>query len=115
MFASNELHRPFLLATVANGRCQGGGFWLTPAARLDDGLLDLCLVDTLRPDQVVRYVWHAMRGTHTHLSRVHMACAERVSVEYAAPTLVVADGEVIARNVRRLDVEVLPDALALLA
>jgi YegS/Rv2252/BmrU family lipid kinase len=114
-FADTELHRSFLLATVANGRCQGGGFWLTPDALLDDGLFDLCLVDRLRPDQIVRYLPRAMRGTHTDLPRVQMARASHMTVEYTRPALVVTDGEVVATAARQLTVDVLPAALALLA
>jgi YegS/Rv2252/BmrU family lipid kinase len=113
-FADTELRRTLLLATVANGRCQGGGFWLTPDALLDDGLLDLCLVDRLRPDQIVRYLPRAMRGKHTGLPRVQMARASHITVEYTRPALIVTDGEVIATAARRLTVDVLPAALALL-
>jgi diacylglycerol kinase family enzyme len=114
-FGDTELRRSFLLATVANGRCQGGGFWLTPDALLDDGLLDLCLVDRLRPDQIVRYLPRALFGTHTNLPRVHMARASHVTVEYIRPALVVTDGEVIATTARRLTVDALSAALVLLA
>jgi YegS/Rv2252/BmrU family lipid kinase len=113
-FAENELHQGFLLATVANGRCQGGGFWLTPDALLDDGLLDLCLVEPLRPDQVVFYLPRALRGKHTGLSKVHMARAAAVEVVYSTPALVVTDGEVAARDVQRLAAQVLPRALRLI-
>jgi YegS/Rv2252/BmrU family lipid kinase len=113
-YADTELRRTFLLATVANGRCQGGGFWLTPDASLDDGLLDMCLVDRLRPDQIVHYLPRAMRGKHTRLPRVQMARASHITVEYTRPALIVTDGEVVATAARRLTVDVLPAALALL-
>jgi YegS/Rv2252/BmrU family lipid kinase len=113
-FAGHELHRSLLLATVANGRCQGGGFWFTPDAVLDDGLLDLCLVEPLRPDELVRYLPRAMRGAHTGLPKVHMARAATVEVEYTTPALVVTDGEVAAPDVQRLTVQVRPRSLALI-
>lgn len=110
-FHSTELHTSFLLATVANGRCQGGGFWFTPEALLDDGLFDLCLVERLSLGQILRYLPRAMKGTHTSLPRVRMARASQVAIEYSAPSLVIADGEVIARDAQRLTVEVLPQTL----
>lgn len=114
-FNQTTIERPLLLATIANGRCQGGGFWLTPTARLDDGLLDLCLVERLRLDQIPRYMLHALRGTHTTLKRVTMAQASRIVVEYTTPTLVVSDGEVLTERACRLDVETLPGTLLLVA
>jgi len=38
-----------LLLTIANGTTFGGGFKLTPDAKVDDGLLDVCLVEKLLP------------------------------------------------------------------
>lgn len=110
-FDGTELRRRFLLATVANGRCQGGGFWLTPDARLDDGLFDLCLVEKLRLDQIVRYVPLAMRGKHTTLPHVWMARSNRVEVEYTAPALIITDGERVVTDARSATVTLLPQAL----
>jgi diacylglycerol kinase family enzyme len=109
------VHQGWLLATIASGRCQGGGFWLTPDALLDDGMLDLCLVERLRPDQIVRYILRGMRGTHTNLPRVQMARTSHITLDYPTPALVVADGEVVARDASRLEISVLPRALTLLA
>jgi YegS/Rv2252/BmrU family lipid kinase len=113
-FAGQTVCKPLLLATVANGRCQGGGFWLTPDARLDDGLFDLCLVEKLRPDQIIHYLPRALWGRHTHLPRVTMARAAEVEVTYTTPALVVTDGEVAATAAHHLRVELLPRALTLM-
>jgi YegS/Rv2252/BmrU family lipid kinase len=113
-FDNTEMQQPFLLATVTIGRCQGGGFWLTPDALLDDGLFDLCLVDNLRPDQIVRYLPRAMQGTHTRLPRVHMARASRVEVVYSTPALIVTDGEVIATDAQRLEVDIVQQMLEII-
>lgn len=111
-FAGHERQQAWLLATIANGRCQGGGFWLTPQAQLDDGCFDLCLVEKLAPHQMPTYILRAMRGAHTGLPRVHMAQASAIEVVYSTPALVVTDGETIARDAQRLQVELLPHALA---
>jgi YegS/Rv2252/BmrU family lipid kinase len=111
-FAGRELQQPWLLATIANGRCQGGGFWLTPQAQLADGCFDLCLVEKLALHQMPAYILRAMRGAHTRLPRVHMAQASAIEVVYSAPALVVTDGETIASDAQHLQVELLPHALA---
>lgn len=110
----HEWHEPFLVVSVTNGTTQGGGFRLTPAAQLDDGLLDMCVVEPLRLDQSLRYLPRALKGTHGTMQQVRLAQVRTVEVAYSQPTLVIADGEVIGHDVRRLRVDVLPGALRLL-
>ncbi len=40
---------------------------MTPDAQVDDGLLDLCPVDKMRLDQIIRCIPRLMEGTHTTL------------------------------------------------
>jgi YegS/Rv2252/BmrU family lipid kinase len=109
-----RLQRRLLFASIANGRCQGAGFWLTPNALVDDGLLDLCLVDNLRLDQILRYLPRLMKGTHTTLKQVTIARARHFRVSCAAPVPVATDGEVIAVAAREITVETLPAAIEVL-
>lgn len=110
-FDGRRIHRRLLLATIANGRCQGGGFWFTPEAQVDDGLLDLCLIDNLRLDQIIRHLPKLMEGTHTQLRQVTIARGRNIQVESATPIPVATDGEVLAPAARRVVAEVLPAAL----
>ncbi len=100
-----------MFVSVASGRCQGGGFWFTPEADLGDGWLDMCAVDKLRLDQIVRYLPLVMRGKHTRLPEVTMGRARKFRVEGERPFPVATDGEVIATDARMVSVETLPDAL----
>lgn len=113
-YDDRRVHRRLLFASIANGRCQGGGFWLTPDARIDDGLLDLCLVDNLRLDEIIRYIPKVMEGTHTSLKQVTMGRARTVKLECSAPVPVATDGEVIATDAREVTVETFPNALEVL-
>jgi YegS/Rv2252/BmrU family lipid kinase len=114
-YDGQRLHRRLLFASAANGRCQGGGFWLTPDASIDDGLLDLCLVDKMRLDEIIRHIPKVMEGTHTRLRQVTMARARQVAITSSAPIPVATDGEVIATDARSVTVETLPAAIDVLA
>ncbi len=114
-YDGQRMHRRLLFASAANGRCQGAGFWLTPEAQIDDGMLDLCLVDNLRLDQIIRYIPKLMEGTHTTLRQVTMGRARRITISCTAPLPVAADGEVLATDARNVVVETLPAALEVLA
>jgi YegS/Rv2252/BmrU family lipid kinase len=113
-YDGSRLHRRLLFASLANGRCQGGGFWLTPDAQIDDGLLDLCMIDNMRLDQIIRYIPRLMDGTHISLRQVTMGRARAISVACAAPIPVATDGEVIATDARSVVVETLPGAIEVL-
>jgi diacylglycerol kinase family enzyme len=88
---------------------------MTPDALVDDGMLDLCLVDNLRLDQIIRYIPKLMEGTHTTLKQVTMGRARRINITCTAPVPVATDGEVLATGAHSVTVETLPAALEVLA
>ena len=113
-YDGTRIHRRLLFASPANGRCQGGGFWLTPDALIDDGLLDICLVDKMRLDEIIRHIPKVMEGTHTHLKQVTMGRARTINVSCAATIPGATDGEVIATDAHSITVETLPGAIEVL-
>lgn len=55
---------PFVLFAAMNGRQEGGGFRLAPNYRLDDGLLDLCMVGGNIPKaRLLLTIPHLSNGT----------------------------------------------------
>ncbi|MBX0327287.1 diacylglycerol kinase family lipid kinase [Oscillochloris sp. ZM17-4] len=114
-FDEYEVRRRLLFASVASGRSQGGGFLMTPEAMIDDGLLDICIVEKLRLDQIIRYLPKLMEGTHTTLREVTMGRARSIEVLCANGIPVATDGEVVATHATRVRVEVQPGAVSLVA
>jgi len=112
-YDERELRRRLYFATVGNGSTQGGGFVLTPGARIDDGKLDLCAVQSLRLDQVIRYYPKLLDGSHTTLREVTMGAAQRIEIGSTATFPVATDGEVVATDARRVQIEAMPGALRL--
>ena len=110
-YEHQRLDRRLLFASIANGRCQAGGFWLTPNASVNDGLLDLCLVDNMRIDEIVRYIPLVMSGTHTRLRQVTMDRARKVQIHCSKPMPVATDGEVLSTIARKLQVHLIPEAI----
>jgi len=103
------------LLTIGNGTTCGGGFRLTPHARLDDGLLDVTFV---KPISVPRLLWHLPKVFQGTLERVEryasMTRVTKLRVESAAPVPVHVDGEVYRGDTSRLDIEVIPNALTVI-
>ena len=110
-FEDQQIERKILMATIGNGTCCGGGFYLTPDAVLDDGLLDLCVVRHLSR---FRLLWHlpkVLKGTHTGLDEVTMARCRAITVESDVPLMIHADGEIWPEKPTRVDIEIVPKAL----
>lgn len=103
------------LLTIGNGRCSGGGFWLTPDAQVDDGFFDICLVRGLSKAQMLALVPSAMKGTHITAPPVRMSRARRITVTSADPLPVHADGEILYTDADHLEVTLLPAALEVIA
>lgn len=103
------------LLTIGNGTTCGGGFRLTPHARLDDGLLDVTLV---KPITVPKLLWHLPKVFQGTLDRVKqyasMTRTAKLRVECAAPVPVHVDGEVYRGDTTKLDIEILPNALTVI-
>jgi diacylglycerol kinase (ATP) len=107
--------RPMTLVTVGNGARHGGGFWICPDARIDDGLLDVCACDELGTLGILRFLPKVMRGTHVGASCVRMHQARHVRVTSPDPLPVHADGEIVAEDAHDLDILIHPGRLLILA
>ncbi len=56
--------KTMILTVVANGVCYGGGYFATPRAQVDDGLLDVCLVEKMSRLQILRLIGLYKAGQH---------------------------------------------------
>ncbi len=108
-FADEALELEAYLVAVANGAFMGGGVAIAPAARLDDGQLDLVVVPRSAPHRLVRAAAAILRGRQRSGREVIMRRCSEVSVEVPASWVLNADGEQVSGSPARF--EVLPAAL----
>ena len=107
---------PLFLCEVGNGVSAGGGFLLTPDARLDDGLLDVCLVRHLPTRRALRLLPTTFSGAHVTAPEVRMGRVEALRLEVAVGGVALhADGEVLTYDASEVEVTVEPGALRVLA
>jgi len=105
---------PFFISNVAvgNGRYHGGGMQPCPKALLDDGLLDVTVIDYLKPFEVLRDIRVLYSGDVYRLPKVHRLEARRLRARSGQPTRVEVDGEALGRL--PIEIEVLPRCLNVL-
>lgn len=102
------------ILAVANGRCFGSGFWVTPDASAEDGLFDVAFVQKVGRLAILNLIPKLMKGTHIHEPVVNIKRARRVLIESKEPLIVEADGEMPYLDIRRMEVTILPKRLRVL-
>ena len=113
-FDGTERRSRNLLMAIGNGFCAGGGFFLTPDARVDDGLFDLCVVERASVPRILLLMPQAMRGKHGSAPEVKFYRAKKITIRSETPFYVHADGEIVGRRVTEVQISLLPKALTVI-
>lgn len=95
-----------LLISVMNGHRAGGGFHIAPESAIDDGLLDVVIVDKLHPFQRLRWLPVIEKGKHLGLSFIKHFRTKNLVITSEQPMDAHLDGEFY--SAKRLEIEMLP-------
>jgi diacylglycerol kinase (ATP) len=90
--------QPTLVAAFANTPSFGGGMKIAPRAKIDDGLLDVCIVGAVSRLRLFRLFPSVYSGHHLSIPEVEYFQASRARVETEHPLDVYADGEYVCRT-----------------
>lgn len=82
-----------LLVAIANGRQYGNGALIAPTARIDDGKLDVVIVDDRSPWAVIRHAAKLFRGRLADVPGVTMSTGTRIDITANEPLIYHVDGE----------------------
>lgn len=86
------IRREAMLVAVGNGPSFGGGLRIAEGAVVDDGLLDVCIINPVSKVKLVRVFPRLYRGTHVDLPEFERHLAR--SVRLSSPDIVAyGDGE----------------------
>ena len=110
----NLIEQTSTMIAVSNGRCIGGGFWITPAALNDDGLLDVMIARGLGRIGILSLLPKVMKGTHPGDPRVTFRQGARVTIESPDPLVIETDGEIPFVDAHRIEIELLPKRLQII-
>ena len=94
---------------VGNGQYHGGGMWVCPRAVVDDGLLDITVIQYLSPMEVLRSFSVLYNGKLYEHPKVEFHRASQLEASSREESLIEIDGEPVGRL--PVEMSVLPQAL----
>jgi diacylglycerol kinase (ATP) len=99
---------------LCNGPREGGGFLVTPDAKIDDGILDYAMITDVSRLKMFRIVPEVMKGTHGRFKEVTIDRCKKFTLTADRPLFIHADGEIFSgpgTDIRQVSFEILPNAL----
>lgn len=98
---------------ISNGKYVGGGFKMTPKAEVDDGLIDICIIEDMPRLKRLISLPRARKGTHLSIPGVGYRQLKRVEVSSPVKLVAHIDGEPYRLPSSTFAVSVYPKALRL--
>ena len=96
----------FMIISIANGTRYGGGFFVAPLAKPDDGLFDAVLAKPLSIFKRLKYLPVIEKGNHLGLPFIDYYNTQKITVKSNQPIQSHLDGEYLESN--ELNIEILP-------
>lgn len=107
-----EFEQKNMLLAASNGKCYGGGIYITPDASIEDGLLDICMIKHTKLFKLLRFLPKAIKGNHGCAEEVQFFKAKQVSVESDRSFTLNADGELERLN--KVTFEIIPNKVKII-
>lgn len=98
--------------TIAIGRRFAGGFFLTPKAIANDGLLDVCMIKKLSLPERFSILLKVPEGKHITDKRVNYYQTRDINLEFPEVVPFHVDGELNFSN--KFNVKILPEAIKII-
>jgi diacylglycerol kinase (ATP) len=115
-YDGGEFSGQAMFVVFANAPRYGGGMRIAPAARLDDGLLEVVIVRALPRLKLLRVFPRVFSGTHTRFPEIDIVRTRRAEIALDRPLVAHGDGEPLLEvGGRPVAVEVAPAGLRVVA
>ncbi|MBS1599615.1 MAG: YegS/Rv2252/BmrU family lipid kinase [Bacteroidetes bacterium] len=105
----SESNQEIFMINIANGSRYGGGFMVAPQAVIDDGELDIVIVDKIPPVKRLFYLPKVEVGKHLDLPLVEVLKKNKIRVQSEFILTAHLDGELMETN--KFEIEIIPGAL----
>jgi len=103
------IHRRLWLVSVGNAKYYGGGMMICPDAVVDDGLLEIGMVNDMSRLEILRFLPRVFSGGHKNHPAFEVFRGKQVKISFETPTAAHADGDYI--GVTPASFSIMPRAL----
>jgi len=112
---SKKIVSTYLLISFGNGKYCGGGFKLNPGAVIDDGFLDVCLVEKVSPFKILTLLSTVIKGEHIGKKEVEIIRTKRFEINSNQKIPIYFDGEIpLLKNNKHLIIQLIPKQIRLI-
>lgn len=110
----DTIDQEMFLVSVGNGTTCGGGFKLTPHAKIDDGFLDITMVKPLSLPQLFWHLPKVFQGTIETTRHAITRRSARLTITSPQPLPLHVDGEMYAMEGNACEITLVPKALTVI-
>lgn len=103
---SKQWQQRLMLLMVTNSKRAGGGFYIAPDAKINDGKLNLIMIQQLSILKRLLYLPVIEKGKHLHLPFVVASEEEKITIKAEKELAVQIDGELL--YAQQLEITILP-------
>ena len=109
------LNSEYLMVTIGNGKYCGSGFQITPEAKINDGVFDICLIEKVNRRRLVKLLPSAIKGKHLGQPEVSIKRSNFIEIKTDTEIPVYFDGEIPdLKNPKNFRIELLPKKINLI-
>ena len=102
----------YTLTAIGNGKFCGGGYCATPKAKMDDGILDICVINKISRITFFKLVKSYKNGTYFEnpgaMKVINHKRVAHFKMEFANPVPICIDGEI--KGAKNIDFAVVKNA-----
>jgi len=103
--------RDYIFTEICNSTKTGGNMIMAPDARIDDGLLDIILLNDISKFHLLKVFPRIFKGTHVLDSRMETFKGRNIKIVTATPQRLTPDGEVFGTT--PIEVSILPNKITM--
>jgi YegS/Rv2252/BmrU family lipid kinase len=104
-----EIQREVIFLEISNTRYTGKDFLMAPAAKIDDGLFDITIMNKSSRLRLLSGLPKIFKGEHINMKEVESIKASSIIIKTDTPKVLTPDGEIMGTT--PLEIKCLPKAL----